>query len=72
MDLTKVLAHLHAELDKLDAAIVTLQRLQQGDQQRGRPPLRLQKPAKKPAARRGGKAELNSLHAGELPPTEEG
>jgi hypothetical protein len=72
MDLRKVLAHLHAELDKLDAAIATLQRLQEGDQQRGRPPLRLQKSAKTPAKRRAGKTKLNSRHAGEVPPNEGG
>ena len=36
MDLTKVLALLREELDSLNAAIATLERLQQGG--RGRPP----------------------------------
>jgi hypothetical protein len=72
MDLTKVLAHLHAELDKLDAAIASLQRLQQGDQRRGRPALSLQKSGKKTAERRAAKPKPSSRHAGELPPTEEG
>ena len=38
MDLTKVLAHLHGELDNLNAAIATLERLQQGGRRQGRPP----------------------------------
>ena len=38
MDLAKVLAHLHEELDSLNAAIATLERLQQGGRRRGRPP----------------------------------
>jgi hypothetical protein len=72
MDLAKVLAHLHAELDKLDAAIASLQRLQQGDQRRGHPAPRLQKSAKKTVEPRADKAKLSSRHAGELPPNEEG
>jgi hypothetical protein len=38
MDLTKVLAQLRAELANLDAAIVSLERLQQEGPRRGRPP----------------------------------
>ena len=38
MDLTKVLAQLRAELDNLDAAIVSLERLQREGPRRGRPP----------------------------------
>jgi hypothetical protein len=39
MDLPKVLAQLREELANLDAAILTLQRLQQqGETHRGRPP----------------------------------
>ena len=38
MDLAKVLAHLHGELDNLNAAIATLERLQQKGRRRGRPP----------------------------------
>jgi hypothetical protein len=38
MDLAKVLAQLHAELKNLDAAIASLERIQQGDRRRGRPP----------------------------------
>jgi len=39
MDLTKVLASLHEELDSLNAAIATLEQLQQGGRRRGRPPM---------------------------------
>ncbi len=38
MDLTKVLAQLRAELANLDAAIISLERLQQEGVRRGRPP----------------------------------
>lgn len=38
MDLAKVLAHLHGELDSLNAAIATLERLPQRRRRRGRPP----------------------------------
>ena len=38
MDLGKVLALLREELDSLNAAIATLERLQQGDRRRGRRP----------------------------------
>jgi hypothetical protein len=38
MDLGKVLAQLHDELDNLDAAIASLERIQQGNRRRGRPP----------------------------------
>jgi len=38
MDLAKVLAQLHAELQNLDAAIASLERIQQGGRRRGRPP----------------------------------
>ena len=38
MDLAKVLAQLHAELQNLDAAIASLERIQQGKGRRGRPP----------------------------------
>ena len=38
MDLTKVLAQLHAELAHLDAAIESLERLQTEGRRRGRPP----------------------------------
>lgn len=38
MDLTKVLAQLHVELVNLNAAILSLERLQQEGPRRGRPP----------------------------------
>jgi hypothetical protein len=38
MDLAKVLAQLHTELKNLDAAIASLERIQQGARRRGRPP----------------------------------
>ena len=70
MDLAKVLAHLHAELDSLDAAIASLQRLQQGDERRGRPTLRVQKSDEETVERRVRKTKLGARHAGEMPPTE--
>ena len=38
MDLGKMLALLHEELDSLNTAIATLERLQEGGRRRGRPP----------------------------------
>ena len=38
MDVTRVLATLREELESLNAAIATLERLQRGDRRRGRPP----------------------------------
>jgi hypothetical protein len=38
MDLARVLSELHEELDNLDAAILSLERLQQEGRRRGRPP----------------------------------
>lgn len=43
MDLTKVLAQLRAELENLDAAIASLERIQNGSRRRGRPPIWLNK-----------------------------
>ncbi len=37
MDLAKVLQQLHEELQNLNAAIVSLERLQEGSRRRGRP-----------------------------------
>ena len=37
MDIYKVLSQLHAELESVNAAIVSLERLQQGTKGRGRP-----------------------------------
>ncbi len=44
MDLDKVLAQLRAELENLDAAIVSLERLQTEGPRRGRPPKQLASP----------------------------
>ena len=38
MDLAKVLRQLHEELENLDAAILSLERLQESGCRRGRPP----------------------------------
>ncbi len=38
MDLTKVLQQLHEELENLNAAILSLERLQEAGRRRGRPP----------------------------------
>jgi hypothetical protein len=38
MDLGKVLTQLRSELENLDAAIASLERIQQGGRRRGRPP----------------------------------
>jgi hypothetical protein len=38
MDLKKVLAELRLELERLDAAILTMERLNQAGRRRGRPP----------------------------------
>jgi hypothetical protein len=38
MDLAKMLLQLRAELDNINAAIISLERLQQGGRRRGRPP----------------------------------
>jgi hypothetical protein len=47
MDLDKVLAQLRAELENLDAAIVSLERLQTEGPRRGRPPPKLLAAARK-------------------------
>jgi hypothetical protein len=54
MDLTKVLHQLHEELDILNAAILSLERLQDSGRRRGRPPAIL---AELRAAARGGTAK---------------
>lgn len=53
MDLAKVLDQLHEELENVNAAIMSLERLQIGGRRRGRPPVWLAE-ATKPA-RRGGR-----------------
>lgn len=63
MDLTKVLAQLHAELENLDAAIASLERIEQGSRRRGRPPLWISKTRAKerdgPAAAQEPQKERN-------------
>jgi hypothetical protein len=56
MDLAKVLAQLREELENLDAAILTLERLRSGGRHRGRPPelLAEMRRSGSAAARRGG------------------
>lgn len=52
MDLRKVLAQLREELDNLDAAILSLERLQQEGRRRGRPPKSLSQLSKAMRANR--------------------
>ena len=58
MDLAKVLVELRAELENLDAAILSLERLkQEGHRRRGRPPKWMKEAKEGPPKRRaGGKA----------------
>ncbi|HEX3878030.1 MAG TPA: hypothetical protein VHW24_13650 [Bryobacteraceae bacterium] len=58
MDLAKVLAQLHAELENIDAAIESLERIRQGSKRRGRPPAAL-------AKTRTAKSRGASLEAGD-------
>lgn len=61
MDLEKVLAQLRSELENLDSAIQSLERLQQRGRKRGRPPswlAALQKP-KPPRRGKGGRSDEN-------------
>jgi hypothetical protein len=60
MDLIKVLTHLHAELNNLNAAIASLQRLQQGDLQGRDRQIWLQVPGEK-AEHRTRKAKPHSI-----------
>jgi hypothetical protein len=69
MDLAGMLAQLHAELDKLDVAIASLQRLQQADLRRGRTRQWLPKPGNR-TARGPAKTRMASSHAGDPPPPE--
>jgi hypothetical protein len=58
MDLSKVLAQLREELENLDAAILSLERLQQDGPRRGRPPKILSNLSKAArAARRGDEGD---------------
>jgi hypothetical protein len=54
MDLSKVLAQLREELENLDAAILSLERLQQDGPRRGRPPKVLSNLSKAARAARKG------------------
>jgi hypothetical protein len=60
MDFKKILDHLRSELQNLDAAILSLERLQESARKRGRPPLtpksdkNPKRPAKRPGAGRRG------------------
>lgn len=58
MDLSKVLAQLHAELADLGAAIASLERIEQGGKRRGRPPLWLAK-ARNSKTRGAGEASAS-------------
>jgi len=60
MDLSKVLADLRQELENLDAAILSLERLQQEGRRRGRPPKALSELTK---ATREGKESDDKSHA---------
>jgi hypothetical protein len=62
MDVSKVLAELHQELANVDAAILSLERLQIGSRRRGRPPA-LTTPG--PSA---AKSEHRSMSAGNRRP----
>jgi hypothetical protein len=63
MDLAKVVAHLRAELNILNAAIASLEGLQEGGR-RVRPPEALPRSGKA-APRRASKAKLKASHGGE-------
>lgn len=58
MDLSKVLAQLREELANLDAAILSLERLQQEGPRRGRPPKALSQFSK--TARHGRKRDAET------------
>jgi len=53
MDLSKVLTQLRAELEDLNTAIASLERLQQEGRRRGRPPKALAQLSKAPRTRKG-------------------
>ena len=61
MDLVKVLALLREELDSLNAAIATLEQLQQGGRRRGRPPRLVQEPSSR-AMDLTGKQPARTVH----------
>jgi len=57
MDLSKVLTELREELANLDAAILSLERLQQEGRRRGRPPTTISNLTKARTTRRAGTGE---------------
>jgi hypothetical protein len=65
MDLYKVLNHLREELDNLNAAILSLERLQQEGRRRGRPPKVLSELTKAIRAGRKDNAEPDEPINGE-------
>jgi hypothetical protein len=65
MDLSKVLSDLRAELANLDAAILSLERLQQEGRRRGRPPKALAELTKASRAARKDGAEPDAPSAEE-------
>jgi hypothetical protein len=65
MDLSKVLTELRAELENLDAAILSLERLHQEGRRRGRPPKVLADVTK------ASREARNSGADGDLPRAEE-
>ena len=64
MDLSKVLAQLRVELENLDAAILSLERLQQEGRRRGRPPKALSEVTKASRAARN-ESELEEANEDE-------
>jgi hypothetical protein len=63
MDLAKVLTQLHEELANLNAAILSLERLQEGGRRRGRPPAWLAdvKKAERTVRKHRGQAEVQAV-----------
>jgi hypothetical protein len=70
MDLTKVLQQLHEELENLDAAILSLERLEEYDKKRGRPPNWLAEVKKRAPAPRKRKFARKSAKPGASVPDE--
>ena len=70
MDLAKVLQELHEELANLDAAISSLERLQETNKQRSREdwPAALAQPSRPVRKRRGRKPGASASAAGGLEP----
>ena len=64
MDLAKVLLQLHEELANLNAAILSLERLQEGGRRRGRPPAWLADVKKAERSARRHRAQVEVQAAG--------